>query len=80
MFVGRVMLWCRMVLCRLMSWSRFWCATFTTVRGCHHRSVESYAGKSENHKFFKSLVHNTPSLSFFCFYADQYCRLQKDRG
>jgi hypothetical protein len=67
MFLGRVMLWCRRAPYCLMSWGGFRRATFATVRSCHHGTAESYTGKGENHKFFKSLVHNTPSLSFFVF-------------
>ncbi len=65
MFLGCVMFFCRRTLYCLMSRGGFWRATFTSVRSSHHGTAESYAGKSENHKFFKSLVHITPSLSFF---------------
>ena len=64
MFLGRVMLWCRRTPYCLMSWGGFRRATFATVRSSHHGTAESYTGKGENHKFFKSLVHITPSLSF----------------
>jgi hypothetical protein len=47
-----------------MSWGGFGRAPFATVRSSHHGTAESYTGKGENHKFFKSLVHITPSLSF----------------
>ena len=67
MFLGRVMLWCRRAPCRLMSWGGFRRATFATVRSSHHGTAESYTGKGENHKSFKSLVHITPSLSLFSF-------------
>jgi hypothetical protein len=63
-FLGRVMFWCRMVPYCLMSWGGFRRATFATVRSSHHGTAESYTSKGENHKFFKSLVHITPSLSF----------------
>ena len=65
MFLGRVMFWCRRAPYRLMSWGGFRRATFATVRSSHHGTAESYTGKGENHKFFKSLVHITPSLSSF---------------
>ena len=65
MFLGRVMFRRGMAFYRLMSWGRLGRATFTTVRSCHYGSAESCTGKDENHKFFKSLVHITPSLSSF---------------
>ena len=64
MFLRCVMFWRRRVPCRLMPWGGFRRATFATVRSCHHGTAESCTGKGENHKFFKSLVHITPSLSF----------------
>jgi hypothetical protein len=67
MFLGRVMFWCRMVPYRLMPWGGFRRATFASVRSSHHGTAESCTGKGENHKFFESLVHITPSLSFFGF-------------
>lgn len=67
MFLGRVMLWRRRAPCRLMPWGGFRCATFATVRSSHHGTAESYTGKGEDHKFFESLVHSTPSLSLFSF-------------
>lgn len=42
----------------------------TAARGCESRSAERHAGKSENRKFFESLVHSAPSLSVFVFDAD----------
>jgi hypothetical protein len=75
-FLGRVMFWCRRAFYRLMPWGGFRRATFATVRSCHHGTAESCTGKGENHKFFESLVHITPSLSFFVFDADYPCRLQ----
>ena len=65
MFLGRVMLWCRRAPYRLMPWGGFRRATFTAAGRCHHGTAESCTGKGENHKFFKSLVHITPSLSSF---------------
>ena len=65
MFLGRVMLWSRMVPYRLMSWGGFGRATFTAAGRCHHGTAESYTGKGEDHKFFESFVHITPSLSSF---------------
>ena len=62
-----VMLWCRRAPYRLMPWSGFRRATFTSVRSSHHGTAESYTGKGENHKFFEGFVHITPSLSFFGF-------------
>ena len=67
MFLGRVMFWCRRAPCRLMPWGGFRRATFATLRSSHHGTAESYTGKSENHKFFESFVHITPSLSLFGF-------------
>ena len=70
----RTMMFLRRVMFRrgrapycLMSWGGFRRATFATVRSCHHWTAESYTGKGENHKFFESLVHITPSLSLFSF-------------
>ena len=63
-----------------MPWGGFRRATFATVRSSHHGTAESYTGKGENHKFFESLVHITPSLSFFVFDADYPCRLQQVRS
>ena len=51
----------------VMPWGRFRRATFTAAGRCHHGTAESYTGKGEDHKFFESLVHSTPSLSFFGF-------------
>ena len=65
MFLGRVMLWCRRAPYCLMSWGGFRRATFTAAGRSHHGTAESYTGKGENHKFFESLVHITPSLSSF---------------
>ena len=62
-----VMFWRRRAPCRLMPWGGFRRATFATVRSCHHGTAESCTGKGENHKFFESLVHITPSLSLFSF-------------
>ena len=62
-----VMFWRRRASYRLMPWSGFRRATFATVRSSHHGTAESYTGKGENHKFFESLVHITPSLSLFSF-------------
>ena len=67
MSLGRVMLWFRRAPCRLMPRRWFGRTTFTSVRSCHHGTAESCTGKGENHKFFKSLVHITPSLSLFSF-------------
>jgi hypothetical protein len=67
MFLGRVMFRRGRAFYRLMSWGRLGRATFTAVRSGHHGSAESCTGKSENHKFFESLVHITPSLSFLVF-------------
>ena len=64
MFLRCVMFWRRMVPYRLMPWGGFRRATFASVRYCHHGTAESYTGKGEDHKFFESLVHITPSLSF----------------
>ena len=62
-----VMFWSRRAPYRLMPWGGFRRATFASVRSCHHGTAESYTGKGENHKFFESLVHITPSLSLFGF-------------
>ena len=67
MFLGCVMFWSRRAPCRLMPWGGFRRATFTAAGRCHHGTAESYTGKGENHKSFKSLVHITPSLSLFSF-------------
>ena len=67
MFLRCVMFWSRRAPYRLMPWGGFRRATFATVRSCHHGTAESYTGKGENHKFFESLVHITPSLSLFSF-------------
>ena len=64
----------------VMPWGWLGRATFTAAGSCHQRAAESYTGKGENHKFFESLVHSTPSLSFFWFYADHPCRLQQVRS
>jgi hypothetical protein len=55
----------RKTLRGLMTRRRMRGATFSSARGCHHWSAESYTGKSENHKLFERLVHITPSLSSF---------------
>ena len=39
--------------------------TLAAARSRESRSAESCAGESENQKFFESLVHSAPSLSFF---------------
>ena len=52
---------------RLMPWSRFRSATFTSARSRRYWTAESYTGKNENHKLFERLVHITPSLSFLLF-------------
>jgi hypothetical protein len=64
MFLRCVMFWRRRAPCRLMPWGGFRRAAFAAVWSSHHGTAESYTGKGENHKFFKSLVHITPSLSF----------------
>jgi hypothetical protein len=65
MFLRCVMFWRMRAPCRLMPWGGFRRATFATVRSCHHGTAESCTGKDEKNKFFKSLVHITPSLSSF---------------
>ena len=78
MFLGRVMFWCRRAPYRLMSWGGFRRATFATVRSSHHGTAESCTGKSENHKFFESLVHITPSLSLFGFMRTIFAAYKKE--
>ena len=67
MSLGRVLFRRGRAPCRLMSWGGFRRTTFTAAGRCHHGTAESYTSKGENHKFFESLVHITPSLSFFGF-------------